>query len=77
MDAELIAFSGAVATDDEFTSTPFINSRGIVAFMLYFQFLLLEKKRIYFNEILNWSIDQMEILLLPNWNISQGERKAK
>lgn len=33
MDAELIAFSGAaaVATDDEFTSTPFVNSRGIVA----------------------------------------------
>ncbi|CAK8569212.1 unnamed protein product [Lathyrus sativus] len=31
MDAELIAFSGAAATDDEFTSTPFINSRGIVA----------------------------------------------
>lgn len=31
MDAELMAFSGAAATDDEFTSTPFINSRGIVA----------------------------------------------
>ncbi|KAL5073745.1 hypothetical protein RYX36_012729 [Vicia faba] len=32
MDDDLIAFSGAAATtDDEFTSTPFVNSRGIVA----------------------------------------------